>query len=54
MRGRCNKVFLPFTWGGGPHSTLDSVLASYPAAPGSNPGVPKIFPRNISFPRKNC
>ena len=25
------------------HSTRDSVLASHPAAPGSNPGVPEIF-----------
>ena len=37
---------------GGPHSTLDSVLASHPAALGSNPGIPEIFPRNISFLRK--
>ena len=28
---------------GGPHSTMDSVLASHPAAPGSILGVPKIF-----------
>ena len=28
---------------GGPHSTVDSVLASRPAAPGSNLGVSKIF-----------
>ena len=26
---------------GGPRSTMDSVLASHPAAPGSNLGVPK-------------
>ena len=29
--------------GGGPHSTMDSVLALYPEAPGSILGVPKIF-----------
>ena len=28
---------------GGPHGTIDSVLASHPAAPGSFLGVPKIF-----------
>ena len=32
----------PEAWGGGP-STLDSVLATRPAAPGSNPGVSEIF-----------
>ena len=25
----------------GPHSTIDGALASYPAAPGSIPGIPK-------------
>ena len=29
--------------GGGPHSTMDSILASHPTAPGSIPGIPKIF-----------
>ena len=29
--------------GGGAHSTMDSILALYPAAPGSILGVPKIF-----------
>ena len=29
--------------GGGPRSTVDSILASRPAAPGSILGVPKIF-----------
>ena len=29
--------------GGGPHSTVDSILSSHPAAPGSILGVPKIF-----------
>ena len=28
---------------GGPHSTVDSILASRSAAPGSILGVPKIF-----------
>ena len=28
---------------GGPHSTMDSVLASHPAAPGSILRVPEIF-----------
>ena len=28
---------------GGPHSTVDSILASRPAAPGSILSVPKIF-----------
>ena len=28
---------------GGPHSTVDSILASHPAAPGSILSVPKIF-----------
>ena len=28
---------------GGPHSTIDSVLALHPAAPGLNPGVPEFF-----------
>ena len=28
---------------GGPHCTMDDILASHPAAPGSNPGVPKKF-----------
>ena len=31
----------------GPHSTMDSVLPSHPAAPGSNPGVSEIFLRKI-------
>ena len=35
--------------GGGPHSTMDSVLALHPAAPGSILGVPKDFPMEISF-----
>ena len=29
--------------GGGPHSTMNRVLASHPAAPGLNPGVPEMF-----------
>ena len=29
--------------GGGPHSTLDSILASHPAVPGLIPGIPEIF-----------
>ena len=33
--------------GGGPHSTLNSILASRPAAPGSILGVPKIFSDKI-------
>ena len=33
----CNPV------GWGAHSTMDSILASHPAPPGSIPGVPKIF-----------
>ena len=33
--------------GGGPHGTMDSVFASRPAAPGSNPGVSEIFLRKI-------
>ena len=32
-----------FTVCEGPHSTMDSKLASHPAAPGSIRGVPKIF-----------
>ena len=32
---------------GGPHSTVDSILASRPAAPGSILGVPKIFSDKI-------
>ena len=28
---------------GGPHITVDSILASHPAAPGLILGVPKIF-----------
>ena len=27
----------------GPHSTMDSALASHPAAPGLIPGIPKNF-----------
>ena len=27
--------------GWGPYSTMDSILASHPAALGSNPGIPK-------------
>ena len=27
----------------GPHSTMDGILASHPAAPGSIPGIPKNF-----------
>ena len=27
----------------GPHSTMDFLLASHPAAPGSNPGITKKF-----------
>ena len=34
---------------GGPHSTVDSILASHPAAPGSILGVPKIFSEIISL-----
>ena len=29
--------------GGGPNSTVDSILASHPAAPGLILGIPKIF-----------
>ena len=36
----------------GPHSTMDSVLASHPAAQGSNPGIPKVFSEN--FLDVNC
>ena len=32
-----------FRVGGGPHSTMDSVLASQPAAPGSNLGSVVLF-----------
>ena len=32
---------------GGPHSTMDSILALPPAAPGSILGVPKIFSDKI-------
>ena len=28
---------------GGPHSTMDRVLASHPAAPGSIPGGPRLI-----------
>ena len=35
--------------GGGAHSTVDSILASPPAAPGSILGVPKIFSEIISL-----
>ena len=31
------------------HSTMDSVLASHPAAPGSVLGVPEDFPMDIFF-----
>ena len=31
------------SWVGGPHSTMEKVLALYPVAPGSNPGIPKSF-----------
>jgi hypothetical protein len=34
---------------GGPHSTMDSTLASHPAAPGSILGVPKIFLEIINY-----
>ena len=34
--------------GGGPHSTMDSVLASHPAAPGSILGVPKKFSLDVA------
>ena len=37
---------------GGPHSTMDSVLASHPAAPGWNPGIPKVLSEN--FLDVNC
>ena len=33
---------------GGAHSTMDSVHASHPAAPGLFPGVPEVFSK------KNC
>ena len=33
---------------GGPHSTVNSILASRPAAPGLILGVPKIFSEIIS------
>ena len=32
---------------GGPHGTVDSILASRPTAPGSILGVPKIFSEKI-------
>ena len=32
---------------GGLHSTVDSILASHPAAPGSILGIPKIFSEKI-------
>ena len=34
---------------GGAHSTMDSVLALHPAAPGLILGVPEDFPMEISF-----
>ena len=34
--------------GGGPHSTVDSILASRPAGPGLI-GIPKIFSEIISL-----
>ena len=37
--------------GGGLHSIMDSVLAMHPAAPGSIPGVPKIFSEFLMLPR---
>ena len=37
---------------GGPHSTLDIILASHPAAPGSNPGIPEFFSEKYFFPEK--
>ena len=41
-----------FIKGGGPHSTMDSVLATHRAAPGSNPGILKVFSEN--FLDVNC
>ena len=35
----CSRMISP-TWG--PHSTMESVLASHPAALGSRPGVAEI------------
>ena len=32
---------------GGPHSTMDRILASRPAAPGSIPGVPKNISEEV-------
>ena len=34
---------------GGPHSTVDSILASHPAAPGSNLSVSEIFSEIFSL-----
>ena len=31
------------SWAGGPHSTMDSILPSHPAAPGLIQGIPEIF-----------
>ena len=45
-RSRGNRHYFHFikkTNVGGPHSTVDSILASLPAAPGSILGIPKIF-----------
>ena len=33
----------------GARSTMDSVHASHTAAPGSNPGIPKVFPTIFSM-----
>ena len=36
---------------GGPLSTMDSVLALHPAAPGLIPGIPKNFSEFLMLPR---
>ena len=38
---KLDRVHKEFCKLGGPHSTMDSVLASHPAAPGSILGIPK-------------
>ena len=39
---------------GGLHSTMDSILAMHPAAPGSIPGVPKVFSKTFFQEGKIC